>query len=86
MISRCAVVVLLALGVTGCGSSPVPLSFPGARAALTVDGQAVVLLESPRRSSRVVVYMHGAGETAMSIETDPLKAPVVRALLRDGCW
>jgi pimeloyl-ACP methyl ester carboxylesterase len=49
-----------------------------------VDEQPAVLMTPGTPTDRVVLYVHGAGETAGSIVGDPAKGPLVQLLLDRG--
>lgn len=76
---------LVSLIVAGCGSDAPSLSkIPIAPHRFAIDGQPDLLLEAPHRTARVVVYIHGAGETVNAVLRDPLKRPLVVDLLAHG--
>lgn len=45
---------------------------------------STIVLHPDHPNGRVVLYLHGAGEDAQSLRTDPEKAGIVRALLAHG--
>src|SRR4051794_29466930 len=88
MIGRtlCGVVALLVLGGCGGGAKPQPPErLQGAIERFTVDRQPAVLIPPEPRTAKVVVYMHGSGETVENSFRDPAKQEIFRTLLRAGC-
>jgi pimeloyl-ACP methyl ester carboxylesterase len=51
---------------------------------LRIAGQRATLEVPARRTDRVVLYVHGAGETIDTVAADAHKAPIRARLLRDG--
>jgi hypothetical protein len=64
------------------GRRPRPVA-PGREVKLRTRGQAL-LVGADHPTNRVVIYVHGAGETASTALSDPLKAGIYRALLTHG--
>lgn len=81
--------MLLALAVllVGCGGEPerqAPEDVRARTTRLTVDGQRALLLTPPARTRKVVVYVHGSGETADNSFGDPGKERIIETLLDAG--
>lgn len=79
--------VVLAVALSSCGSGPgagKAKTLGGTLEHLKVGGQTVVLAHPKRPTSKVVLYIHGADETADGAFTDVENAPVFTVLLRGG--
>ena len=73
--------------VTGCGggdTSPSPGRAAGDIERLTVAGQAAVVITPTAKTQRVVVYVHGSGESVENIFRDPRKEAIFDTLLGAG--
>lgn len=78
------------VAVAGCGGSgetgapTAPRDVQADIARFEVRGQAAALITPRRRSSRVVVYMHGAGERVETAFRDVAKDGIFKTLLDGG--
>lgn len=81
----CSLALLAACG--GCGedaTTPAPAGTRAGVVRLVVNGQRAVLVRPKDNRRKVVVYTHGAGETADSSLDDPAKQQVFETLLDHG--
>jgi pimeloyl-ACP methyl ester carboxylesterase len=80
--------VLLGLFVAACSGSSSARStgfgLEGKTTQVTLAGQPDVLITAPHPTNKIVVYVHGAGETAATSLTDPEKKPTFKLLLAHG--
>lgn len=60
------------------------MRIPGVVYQWRISGQPDLLVRSPHRTAKIVVYVHGAGENQDVMLTDPLKQPLTVALLDHG--
>ncbi len=77
------VLVLVAVLVLYLGRTPSSYDKPGSKGS-TVGGQKVVVVGPKSPTRKVVIYVHGAGETAATSFGNQQMAPIFGALLNAG--
>lgn len=77
------VVVLAVVAIAYLAQNPRPYDKPGSK-SLTIQGQAAVLVGPKTATRKVVIYTHGAGETAATAFGNQQMATIFRTLLEAG--
>ena len=74
--------IAVALVVAGCGGSTSHAT--GRAHTFRLDGQTDLLVTPTHATNKVVLYVHGAEQTAQTITADPTHAKLATALLKAG--